>query len=832
MFPLALVICSILVVERGESLNINPVNNHFSRKICNKQAYQQDNVMFAHRNRMSTTSSSTILHMNADISCYRLHSISSLDLRCQHCNRKIYRDHACTTSSHSTTRLMSSSKQDEIDSNDDSTTTYIDDDNEIVSNHSTKFSTDDNKWEANNYKRDKQLLQAAISKHNAISNLQQLQRKYILDYGFANNKRPLVHDVLTKVCKIGLFVCYLISSGSCCSVSSGISGVMHAWNNDPTTSLLSKLHMLTTSTIISMSTIHYWTVCVTLPLLLLALVKYDKLGAPSRTLDEYFKPPQSTDDTPSFFYTVDASKKKRVKDKDTGNFVMCLLENWSSSIITTFSLGLYSMLVSLIKKQRGFIGSSSIYSSINTIIRLITRVGAAASLYQYPSLLFELRRKDQPGPLCRQTSYMQKTVKMFLHWLPLGIASDLTLLLLGTRRQVGVDSVKFGSIMTSLVSLLPRICQLIALGRITRISKCSAISLSESTSFPANSKHLEEEDTRTIDNRRKVKWRYQLRWRTPVRIAETIRSWSNYLFTGHESLLYDMDDWKKQPLKYDDFSTEGTHYLMQNDDRDSKDKRINNTDDNGDLIPHADAIVESLSLIFRDRDAAIQNATQARLAKHQDSYDTKALDDVLGIAVQQSFDVGISYDFDHFAPKDGDEIDIHQLRARMAKSAVRRKKELDNTMKREVDTLHRLKESVATDMNNNEAELEMKTVERGIRERHAREVDEMRDSLLTLIPTNADMPKGTSDQYDNPIMVAEYVDLKAPFERSTELITSIESAPDSLEIIEDYVRRDFGDEAADAYRRDEIVARVKEKEMLSQFRDKYGELNDDNDDEK
>jgi len=702
-----------------------------------------------------------------------------------------------------------SSKQDEIDPNDDGTTTHIDD-------HK------DNKWQANNYKRDKHLLQAAISKHNAVSNLQQLQRKYILDYGFACNKRPLVNDVLFNVCKICLLAWFL-SSVSGCNAFSNIKGVMQALNK--TTSLL-KLHMITTSAIISMSTIHYWTICVTLPLLLLALVKYDKFGASSRTLDEYFKPPQSTDNTPSFFYTVDASKKKRVKDKDTGNFVLCLLENWSSTVIMTFSLGLYSMLISLIKKQRVSIGSG--YNSINTITRLITRIGAAASLYQYPTLLFELHRKDQPRPLCRQTSYMQKAVKMFLHWLPLGIASDLALLLLGTRRPVVFNSVKFGSILTSLVSLIPPICHLIALGRITRVSKCSAISLSESTSFPANSKHLEE-DTRTRDNRQKVKWRYQLRWRTPVRIAETIRSWSNYLFTGHESLLYGMDDWKKQPIRFDDFSTEGTHYLMQNDDR--NDSSLN-TDDNGDLIPHAEAIVESLSLIFRDRDAAVQNATQARLIKHQDSYDTKALDDVLGIAVQQSFDVGISYDFDHFAPKDGDEIDIHQLRARMAKSAVRRKKELDSAMKKELDTLHRLKENVTTDMNNNEAELEMKTVERGIRERHAREVNEMRDSLLTLIPTNADMPKGTADQYDNPIMVAEYVDLKAPFERSTELITSIESAPDSLEMIEDYVRRDFGDEAADAYRRDEIAARVKEKEMLSQFRDKYGELNDDNDDKK
>jgi len=701
-----------------------------------------------------------------------------------------------------------SSKQDEIDPNDSKT--------------SDTESNDNNKWQANNYKRDKQLLQAAISKHNAISNLQQLQRKYILDYGFACNKRPLVHDVLANVCKIGLFA-WFMSSVSGCNAFSNIKGVMQALNK--TTSLLSKLHLLTTSIIISISTIHYWAVCVTLPLLLLALVKYDKLGASSRTLDEYFKPPQSTDDAPSFFYTVDASKKKRSKDKDTGNFVLCLLDNWSSSVIMTFSLGLYSMLISLIKNQR--VGITSGHNSINTITRLITRIGAAASLYQYPSLSFELRRKDQPRPLCRQTLYMQKAVKMFLYWLPLCIASDLaSLLLQGTRRQVGFDSVKFGTILSSLVSIIPPVCHLIALGRITRVSKCSATSLSESTSFSTSSQHLEE-DTRTRDNRRKVKWRYQLRWRTPVRIAETIRSWSNYLFTGHESLLYGMDDWKKQPIRFDDFSTEGTHYLMQSHVNNVTDKRINNTDDNGDLIPHADAIVESLSLIFRDRDAAVQNATQARLTKHQDSYDTKALDDVLGIAVQQSFDVGISYDFDHFAPKDGDEIDIHQLRARMAKSAVRRKKDLDNAMKKELDTLHRLKENVATDMNNDEADLEMKTVERGIRERHAREVEEMKDSLLTLIPTNADMPKGTADQYDNPIMVAEYVDLKAPFERGTELIASIESAPDSLEMIEDYVRRDFGDEAADAYRRDEIAAGVKEKEMLLQFRDKYGELNDD-----
>ena len=245
------------------------------------------------------------------------------------------------------------------------------------------------------------------------------------------------------------------------------------------------------------------------------------------------------------------------------------------------------------------------------------------------------------------------------------------------------------------------------------------------------------------------------------------------------------------------------------------------------MIPHSEAISESLSLIFRDRDAAISNATQARLLKHQESYDTKTLDDVLGVAVQQTFGIGISYDFDHFdSPEDGKEVSIHQLRARMAKSAVRRKRELDAAMKKELDLLRRLKDNVVTAANKDEATKEMKSVEQGIRERHDKEVNRIKDALMTLIPTNADAPKGT-EQYDNPIMVAEYVDLKAPFQGGGEITATVESGPDTLSVVEDYVRRDYGDEAADAFRRDEVAARRKEKEMLSSFRQRHGEMKDE-----
>jgi len=195
--------------------------------------------------------------------------------------------------------------------------------------------------------------------------------------------------------------------------------------------------------------------------------------------------------------------------------------------------------------------------------------------------------------------------------------------------------------------------------------------------------------------------------------------------------------------------------------------------------------------------------------------------------VQQTFGIGLSYDFDHFdSPADGAEVSIHQLRARMAKSAIRRKKELDGAMETELGVLRKLKENVVTAANKEVAEKEMRSVEQGIRERRASKVDRMRNALLTLIPTNTDMPKG-SERYDSPIMVAEYVDLTAPVERRGELKATIGSAPDPLTMIEDYVRKDFGDEAAGAWRRDEIEARKKEKETLSKFRQQYGELKDD-----
>lgn len=338
------------------------------------------------------------------------------------------------------------------------------------------------------------------------------------------------------------------------------------------------------------------------------------------------------------------------------------------------------------------------------------------------------------------------------------------------------------------------------------------MSLSESTSFndPSHDQYVEKE---TVDKKREqVRWRYQFRWRTPKRVSETIRSWTNYFLTGHTPLL-NLNDWKEQPLRFDDFTTEGSYSLFN--DRD----RSNSTDTSQDdgLTLYADSITESLSLIFRDRDAAIQNATQARYNKHQESYEAKTLDDVLGIAVQQTFGIGLSYDFEHFDAPGSSDISIHQMRARMAKSAVRRKRELDHKMNEELEVLERLKKNVITPKAKDIAENETRVVEDEIRNRNLDEVEFMKAAMLDMIPTNAMAPNGT-DLDGSPIIVAEYVNLTAPVNRK--LTATVESAPDSLTMIEEYVRKDFGDEAANAYRLEEIAYKKKERKMAEQIRRK------------
>jgi hypothetical protein len=675
------------------------------------------------------------------------------------------------------------------------------------------------KWKADNFERDYQLLQAALARHNSLSNLQQLQRKYLLDHGFT--KRPLFRDVLSAICNIGSWTAILVACNKV--VAAGGS----------TAPLFRKSCMLFTKIMISMTTLHYWFVVMSLPLFLLAWMKSEEkytvganfiqqysqtkrgliqklIGCFSPTalvLDAYFKDPQRQT-VPSFFYSTDSIRI--FKRKDTSDFVLCLLENWCSAVIASFIwcvLSTWSMpALDRRTQQLGlsigkFCNTAANTQFLPTLSRLVTRVGVVASLHQYPSLLFELRRNDQPRPLCRSTSILQWSVKNLFRWMPLCISSDLALL--RSWSFVTKQPADMSSLLTGFCfSVIGPVSHIIGLAKLIRISKSNDLSLSRATSFPSSDCITCEETETYIDNQHQIKWRYQILWRTPQRISQTLRAWMAYLVTNHKPLLFELDEWKSV-IRTDGFSTEGVQF-HKNPAHDE-------------LLAHSEEIIESLSLIFRDREAAILNATHARLSKHQKSYESKELDDVLGVAVQQTFGLGLSYDFDHFdTPANEKDVSIHQLRARMAKSAILEKKKLDNTLSDELALLHRLRENVSTGKNDEVADREMETVEQEIRDRHNKKIARIKAALMTMIPTNAGSPDGT-DKFDSPILVGEYVNLTAPVEQR-ELKASILPTPDPLLAIEDYTRRTFGDEAAAAYRENELAFRRKERELLDDIR--------------
>ena len=674
------------------------------------------------------------------------------------------------------------------------------------------------KWTADNFERDYKLLETALAKQNSLSSLQQLQRKYALNHGFP--RRPLFSDLFSLIANIGSWSALLIT---CTKMGTGGWAALNE-----SIPLWRKVCILTKTCLMTMTNFHYWIVVLSMPLFLLAWKKSEeksennvtngsmhnlkqsrrglihkilgRFGPSALILDAYYKDPRRQT-IPNFFYSKESVKKSM--KRDTQDFVLCLLENWSYAVAVSFIWNTLIAKSSLTTKTKF---QTILFQSqfLPTLSRVITRVGAVAAIHQYPSLLFELRRKDQPRPICRPTSIMQWATCSLLRWMSLGISADLAVLSVScSRKQLRHIS---NSYTWFVLSTIGPACHIVSFSKLIQIRKCNNIPLTRATSFPESDCMTEHNSENIRDNENRFKWRYQILWRTPQRISQTIGNWFTYLITNHKPLLYEMDEWKSL-IRHDGFSTEGIQINNENNDQDE-------------LLANKDEILESLSLIFRDRSEALNNATQARFMKHQESYDSKELDDVLGVAVQQTFGLGLSYDFEHFDPPvDENEVSIHQLRARMAKSAIREKKTLDNGLSDELSLLHKLKGNVSTGKTDDMTEKEIEALESEIRERYGTKVGKLKSALMSMIPTHAGIPEGM-EKFDSPIMIAEYVNVTAPVERG-DLKASILEAPDPLLAVEEYTRREFGDEAAEVYRENELAFRQKEREILNDIRQRH-----------
>lgn len=147
----------------------------------------------------------------------------------------------------------------------------------------------------------------------------------------------------------------------------------------------------------------------------------------------------------------------------------------------------------------------------------------------------------------------------------------------------------------------------------------------------------------------------------------------------------------------------------------------------------------------------------------------------MGVAVQQTMGIGLSFDFDHATPlKKDEEPSVHRLRARAAKSAIKRLNEIPDEIEKKVQNIDSLEEQV----------------KEGIRlaeESNKHELRHLANELITLIPIDAPPPEGKN--FD--IETLAQSDAQKIFPKSEQnMITSQEKRDPWKEAI----RREFGDE--------------------------------------
>jgi len=202
------------------------------------------------------------------------------------------------------------------------------------------------------------------------------------------------------------------------------------------------------------------------------------------------------------------------------------------------------------------------------------------------------------------------------------------------------------------------ICQLVALKKLVRVGQFVNISLATSTVKAQNL--MQDQDVF------ETKLRYRLQWREPRRLLSSFRllarKFTLFLFTG----------WGEDAsIVQDNNSTPHLLRLIAKEMDENPDYKKDN------------------------REEWIPNATLRVSAIHQENYDKNTFEDPLGIALHQTFGIGLSLDFDHGTKLvDGEMPSVHRLRARAAKSAIKRYHQLPDIVKSELNGMELNDESV------------------------------------------------------------------------------------------------------------------------------------------
>lgn len=276
-------------------------------------------------------------------------------------------------------------------------------------------------WQTGNVYEHLAQLEQAITLANAEQNLLAMERINMLN-AIAKQRRLLRLDVLRHV--VAPFV-----------LSLWLALLFRYWplgQNSWTRRWLCHMMLLLSGTI-------FWAFTVTAPIVLLCMKQMTQQlprppprpstqmisNEPSPTLKQLLDPE---------YLHIPSTRDWEDPSTPCRDYTLYLLEWWVSAVASMALVGVLTFLIPLISSSTPPPSSSSL-SSLQTLLRymarIMTRIGAVAALYQYPKLMYDLQRPQQPRPMELYPTLMQPLVRTVVSTLPWALAVDMCIMTQG-----------------------------------------------------------------------------------------------------------------------------------------------------------------------------------------------------------------------------------------------------------------------------------------------------------------------------------------------------------------------------------------------------------------
>jgi hypothetical protein len=276
---------------------------------------------------------------------------------------------------------------------------------------------EDYEWVADDVEADFRALEYAINLDNAEPNLISTERLEILDT-FAVQRRLLIPDMhLFVTSTLRWSVLFVI-----------LKRALLSRKSDQLTTLVgTRLMTLPWD-------IHFWVIVVLAPLVFLNVKRRAMAPQPI---------PQELQYLPREYLHSSINVDWEDPNVTCRDYVLCLTEQWSSAVVGVACLGVFQLLCQgalRIPASVPILGDIKVVPIVSpplmATVQFVTRLGAIVSVFQFPKLLHELQRQQQPRPVKFGVAMLQQMIGSMISWgVPVGLASDLSQVLAGLPRR-------------------------------------------------------------------------------------------------------------------------------------------------------------------------------------------------------------------------------------------------------------------------------------------------------------------------------------------------------------------------------------------------------------